>query len=84
MNPHDAHAPLAEYRPESPFFQDTVELRSVEYDSNSVGCDEHDGTGWPCPTCDICMRSMCLSQALAWNGETGNHVFCERVGLTTD
>lgn len=40
-------------------------------------CGEHDGTGYPCPTCDICDRSMCSTEDMEWNGETGNHIECE-------
>lgn len=41
-------------------------------------CGEHAGTGWPCPTCDICGRSSCFTENMEWNGETGNHVECEK------
>jgi hypothetical protein len=42
-------------------------------------CGEHAGSGWPCPTCDICGRSSCFTvETMEWNGETGNHVECEK------
>lgn len=41
-------------------------------------CGEHDGTVWPCPTCDICDVSQCATEGEPWNGDTGNHVACER------
>jgi hypothetical protein len=46
--------------------------------TNKPECGEHDGTGWPCPTCDICDRTMCSTEDEPWNGETGNHVACEQ------
>lgn len=46
-------------------------------------CGEHDGTGWPCPTCDICRKSQCSTEHMEWNGATWRHVECEGVGDAT-
>lgn len=47
--------------------------------ATSVECGDH---GWHEPTCDHCGQGQCFTPGMAWNGDTGCHVECERKLVT--
>lgn len=59
-------------------FSSSIRMAALEASSNNeVQCGDHGSDKWPCPTCDKCGVSQCLTPAMAWNGDTGNHTECE-------